>query len=109
MPVTSKPSLRWEVILDGAVRKYPDGREVCCDTRKGREEYRSRILDMMGRQSRMCGIDPSHAIHNPTFEHSQGRGSGGSRRDDRIEDENGRPMNCAACLHCNSQKGSNRG
>jgi hypothetical protein len=33
------PSLRYELICNGAVRKYPDGREVCEDSLAGRREY----------------------------------------------------------------------
>jgi hypothetical protein len=37
------PSLRYELICNGAVRKYPDGREVCEDSLAGRREYLRRL------------------------------------------------------------------
>jgi len=42
-----------------------------------------------------------------TFEHQDGRGMGGSHRDDRIEID-GKPYNGAAHGKCNSDKGSKR-
>jgi len=35
-------SLRYELILDGAVRRYHDGREVCQDSKAGWLEYKRR-------------------------------------------------------------------
>ena len=40
------PSLRYELICNGAVRKYPDGREVCEDSLAGRREYLRRLEAM---------------------------------------------------------------
>jgi hypothetical protein len=107
MPVTAEPSLRYELILDGAVRRYPSGREVCCDTVKGKREYNRRVEAMALRQHGVCCLG-HHLLKNPTFEHSIGRGLGAGHRDDRITDEDGRPMNGAACWTCNGEKGSRR-
>ena len=100
------------LILGGAVRKYLDGREVCTKTPKGRAEYARRRLAMAQRQHWICCIcqDPRRRmrLEEVTFEHENGRGMGGSWRDDRIEDEDGKPMNGAAHLFCNSKKGSKR-
>ena len=43
-------SLRYSTILDGAVRVYPDGREVCQDSPAGWKEYSRRIDVMLQRQ-----------------------------------------------------------
>jgi hypothetical protein len=43
-----------------------------------------------------------------TFEHTDLRGMGGGRRDDRIVDAKGKPMNLAAHGWCNREKGSKR-
>lgn len=107
MPVTAHPSLKWDLILDGAARRYPDGREKCCDTPKGKREYQKRIFEMGLRQHNVCGLGP-HLLRDPTFEHTDLRGAGGSRRDDRIWDAEGNPMNLAACGYCNNRKGSRR-
>lgn len=107
MPVTAHTSLKWELICNGAVRKYPDGREVCCDTGKGMAEYSRRVSLMSLRQHNICGLGP-HLLRVPTFEHSAGRGMNAGHRDDRIEDAEGNPMNCAACYRCNGEKGSVR-
>ena len=107
MPVTAQPSLRYDLIYEGAVRRYHDGREVCCDTPKGRAEYGRRVAVMALRQHNVCGLGP-HLLKQATFEHSDGRGMGAGHRDDRIVDEEGEPMNCAACWNCNAKKGSKR-
>jgi hypothetical protein len=106
MPVTAKPSLRYELICDGAVRRYPDGREVCCSSVKGRAEYERRMWEMYERQNKMCCIC-FHEMRDRdfvTFEHGAGRGMNGSHRDDRVDV----PGNGAAHLFCNSEKGSRR-
>jgi hypothetical protein len=48
------PSLRYELICDGAVRRYPDGREVCVDSYAGRREYLRRLELMLKRQEWRC-------------------------------------------------------
>jgi hypothetical protein len=107
MPVTAEPSLRYELTHDGAVRRYPDRREVCCDTAKGKREYNHRVETMSLRQHGICGLGP-HLLRTPTFGHDKGRGMDAGHRDDRIVDENGEPMNHAECWDCNGRKGSRR-
>lgn len=103
-----KSSLKWELILDGAVRKYPDGREVCQSNEKGADEYYRRIGQMADRQGNLCCLcDGSLRYGITTFEHTDGRGMGGGHRDDRIEID-GRAVNGAAHWHCNVAKGSKR-
>ena len=107
MSVSATPSLRYELILDGAVRRYHDGREVCCDTVRGNKEYDRRVAAMALRQHGICGLGP-HLLCSPTFGHDKGRGMNAAHRDDRIVDENGDPMNHAECFLCNGRKGSRR-
>jgi hypothetical protein len=100
-----------------AVRVYPDGREVCnLKTKAGRDEYSRRKRVMWDRQGGICSlrITPRcRALKGKvkflacTFEHDEGRGSGGSRRQDRIE-KDGKPINSIACWWCNAKKGSVR-
>jgi hypothetical protein len=101
------------------VRTYRDGREVIrTSTRAGRALYELRKRIMRERQCRMCGLQISKkCLKNLTlrvaqFDHSNGRGLGGSsggagKRDDRIFID-GKPVNCAACPYCNTEKGSQR-
>jgi len=88
---------------------YRDGREVCTNTKPGRELYKQRRETMRLRQNGLCGycVKPI-SEKEATFEHVDGRGLGGSRRDDRIVDAAGQPMNLAVCWNCNSEKGSKR-
>lgn len=97
------------------LRVYPGGREVI-DTKhpRGRALYRERKEKMLARQggicclSRTCPTCPGRIrkIQEATFEHEAGRGGG--KRDDRIEDEHGNPINGAAHWLCNAWKGSRR-
>lgn len=106
MPVSNKPSLRYDLVLSGSVREYPDGRQVCCDTISGKAEYKRRTEEMRLRQHNICSRGP-HLIVNPTFDHStRGRGMGGAYRDDRIVDDAGNPLNSCSCWTCNGQAGS---
>lgn len=101
--------LRYDVILDGAVRVYPDGRQVCQENPAGRREYTRRIAAMVQRQNFRCCLCPeSITLSQATFEHTDPRGMGAAFRDDRIEDESGQPMNGAAHWDCNQEKGSRR-
>lgn len=105
-------SLRYELILDGAVRKYPDEREICQNTFAGKQEYAKRLADMIYRQGKICCIckkerDSLGLWGTWTFEHSDLRGMGGARRDDRTEID-GKPVNGAAHFWCNAIKGSKR-
>jgi hypothetical protein len=108
-----KSSLRYEVVLNGAVRVYPDGREVCQENRAGREEYKRRTLAMANWQENICGIcgfgpmlrhQDSESPLQVTFQHGDGRGMGGARRDDRTNVKG----NCAAHRGCNGELGSRR-
>lgn len=95
------------------VKVFADGREVCeCKTEAGREEYKRRKRLMWERQNKRCileGICPTCPGKlrwgEATFEHEKGRGSGGSKRDDRIE-INGKRTNGVAHIQCNGWKAS---
>jgi len=67
--------LRYEVI-EGAVKRYPDGREVCLANEAGREEYARRIEVMRLRQHNICARG-NHLIVFPSFDHGKSRGMGG--------------------------------
>lgn len=112
-----KSSMRYEVI-DGKFRRYPDGREVCLDTARGWVEYYDRTQAMVQRQERVCGLEESGNCLYPgklmtcalggflraTFQHGDGRGIGGARRNDVIDAKG----NCAAHYGCNGEFGSRR-
>lgn len=98
-------SLRYEVILGGAVRRYWDGREVCQDNAAGRREYSRRVEVMVLRQERRCCLcNRKLALLEATFEHQRRRGMGAAFRDDRIE-KDGLEWNGAAHWICNGLKG----
>jgi hypothetical protein len=106
MTVSAKPSLRYELVCDGAVRRYPNGREVCCDTAKGRAEYMRRTEEMRLRQHNIC-VRGNHLIVDPTFDHQRSRGGHGGFRDDRVvNEETGELMNGVSCCLCNGNAGS---
>jgi hypothetical protein len=93
-----------------AVKVFADGREVCnLETAAGKREYGQRLEQMIMRQHGyccLCGewLRPMDA----TFDHEDGRGMGGARRDDRIVLPNGTWINGAAHEWCNNEKGSRR-
>ena len=98
-------SLRYRPILDGAVRVYPDGREVCQDSKAGWLEYNRRVKVMLQRQEgRCCLCHRPLALLNATFEHQRRRGIGAAWRDDRIT-KDGQDWNGAAHWTCNGEKG----
>jgi hypothetical protein len=108
-------SLRYDTILNGAVRVYKsDQREVCQENYQGRAEYRKRVEAMIERQDGVCALQISPLCpkritpSTATFGHDRPRGNGAAFRDDRITDENGLPINHAECWHCNGLKGSKR-
>jgi hypothetical protein len=117
VPAFPKPSQKPRTIP--AVRVYPDGREVC-ETRldhpegaDGRAEYKRRKKAMWERQKGICclyGFLPQCPgkllLKDCTFEHEDGRGAGGSKRDDRIELPDGTWINGVSHLLCNGAKGS---
>lgn len=47
-------SQHYETILDGAVIRYHDGREVCLDSKDGWIEYKRRVSVMVQRQNHRC-------------------------------------------------------
>jgi hypothetical protein len=98
-------SLRYSTILNGAVRVYPDGREVCVDSKAGWIEYSRRVKVMLQRQGhRCCLCRKPLALGNATFEHQRRRGMGAAWRDDRIT-KDGEDWNGAAHWVCNGEKG----
>jgi hypothetical protein len=105
---TAKPpqSLRYETILNGAVRLYPDGREVCQDNPVGRTEYARRVQVMVQRQNYRCSLCPGRLTPaGATCEHERRRGIGAAFRDDRILDSKDEWMNSAAHWKCNVERG----
>ena len=94
-------SLRYTTILNGAVRVYPDGREVCQDTPAGWREYKRRVGVMVERQRHRCSLCRGRlSLGNATFEHQRRRGMGAAWRDDRIT-KDGQEWNGAAHWVCN--------
>jgi hypothetical protein len=105
-PEPKPASLRYELIMNGAVRLYPDGREVCQDSPAGWKEYGRRVEAMLVRQNwRCCLCGKRLGLRDATFEHQRRRGAGAAWRQDKIEDENGNPVNGAAHWVCNVEKG----
>lgn len=98
-------SQHYELILDGAVRRYSDGREVCQENSKGWTEYTRRIGLMVQRQNyRCCLCKRRLSAGNATFEHQRRRGMGAAFRDDRIR-KDGEDWNGASHWICNAEKG----
>jgi hypothetical protein len=106
-PEAKPPSLRYELILNDAVRRYADGREVCQDSPAGRREYNRRLEIMLSRQGHMCCLCEKRicTLQDATFEHQRRRGLGGAFRDDRCYNSRGEWMNGASHWVCNSEKG----
>lgn len=105
---TPKPkpeSLRYEIILDGAAVRYPDGREVCQPNAAGDRLYTKRVREMVQRQQYRCCLCGGRLnAADATFEHQRRRGMGAAFRDDRIV-KDGREWNGAAHWVCNVEKG----
>lgn len=98
-------SQHYELILDGAVRRYRDGREVCQDSPAGWREYKRRVEEMVLRQNfRCCLCNRRLSVGNATFEHQRRRGMGAAWRDDRIT-KDGQEWNGAAHWVCNGERG----
>lgn len=98
-------SLRYTTILDGSVRVYKDGREVCQDSAAGWREYKRRVEAMLLRQEGRCSLCRKRlALNQATFEHQRRRGIGAAWRDDRIT-KDGKDWNGASHWICNSEKG----
>jgi hypothetical protein len=78
-------SLRYATILDGALRVYPDGREVCMDSPAGWKEYSRRIDVMLQEQGGKCCLCKNRLYRgDATFEHMRRRGFGAAFRDDSL-------------------------
>ena len=91
-----------------SVKTYPDGREVCLDTKAGRAEYKNRTRLMWERQEGRSAISlESITLDMAYFDHQAGRGFSGSHRDDRIEID-GKWHNAALSWSDNAGKGSKR-
>jgi hypothetical protein len=101
------PSLRYELIGDGAVRRYPDGREVCVDSYAGRREYLKRLELMLKRQEWKCCLcgKQIRSRDDATFEHQRRRRLAGAFRNDATADADGNPINGAAHWICNHERG----
>ncbi len=89
----------------------PDGREICLQNDAGRAEYKARKMRAWQRQHGLCslvGIAPNCpgplSLIECEFEHAAGRTAG--RRDDRIFDESGQPINSVCHKACNRYKAS---
>lgn len=99
-------SQHYELILNGAARRYHDGREVCQDDALGRRLYAKRVETMVQRQNYRCSLcGRCLRAGSATFEHHRRRGMGAAFRDDRIEDQAGNWINSAAHWVCNLEKG----
>lgn len=99
-------SQHYELILDGAVRRYRDGREVCQDSPAGWREYKRRVGVMVQRQNHRCCLCSRRlSLAQATFEHQRRRGMGAAWRNDVVELPDGTPVNGAAHWTCNSEKG----
>ena len=96
------------------MRVRADGRESCnMLTAKGRAEYLRRKWAMRARQNEICcfyGFIPQCPGYmrkeETTFDHEQGRGMGGGKRDDRIYLPDGKRINGASHIICNGIVGS---
>lgn len=104
---------------DDGIYRFPDGREICdLRSKKGRDEYANRKLQMFTRQKGMCALQMTPQCkekrgrmsrNEMQFDHESGRGGG--KQDDRIEAmKDGKlvPQNAAVCPWCNCAKGSRK-
>lgn len=83
-----------------------DGKEICADTQKGREEYRLRTLKMFDRQQGICRWCEKPMLYSDaSFDHDNGRTKG--NQDDRIK-VYGFLQNAAVHFRCNAERGSSR-
>ena len=80
-----------------------DGREICRKGSAGLAEYKRRRDVMYDRDNGVCCVCGRFIPKGQeTFEHKNGRGLGGNRRDDRIS------MNGVSHWLCNSKRGGGR-
>ena len=90
----------------GAFKTYPDKREVCYETARGREEYNLRRDLMAERQNGCCCLCGKTMMPwTISFEHEISKGHGGAKADDRIE-ANGKWINGVSHGWCNVKRGS---
>ena len=98
---------KYYIAKPAAVHVARDGREICSEHAAGKREYNRRKQVMWERQLGRCGsCRVPTPLEEGQFGHSSSRGFGGGFRDDRIWDENGKPMNAFLCGKCNSAQGS---
>jgi|SRR5882762_9480399 len=89
-----------------AVEIRSDGREICAETQRGREEYSLRTLKMFDRQKGICRwCEKPMFWGEQTFDHDRGRTKG--NQDDRIEVD-GIWINAAVHGICNGERGSSK-
>src|ERR1700735_2769172 len=78
-----KSSLRYEVIF-GAIRRYPDGREVFQNNGKGIAERLRRKMELLLGESK-CEACGAHVNDEESeLSHRTGKGIGGSKEDSRM-------------------------
>jgi|ERR1700722_2451741 len=86
-----------------AVKVYPDGREVCSNTKAGKDEYLRRLYFAWEKQGRLCGICglPLRKAE-ASADHIRLRKMGGGSRDDSQKN--------ISAVHpfCNQERGSKR-
>ena len=93
---------------------FTDGREVIrLKAFSGKRMYKERVETMRLRQGERCCLEGYAPMctgylrkDEATFEHENGKGMGGSKRDDRIELPDGTWINGAAHEPCNIWKAS---
>lgn len=95
-------SQHYELICDGAVRRYRDGREVCQDSAAGWREYKRRLGVMVQRQLFRCPrCNRRLSLAWATFDHWPiKRRMGAAFRDDRVELPDGEEINRAVHWEC---------
>jgi len=96
-------SQHFELILDGAVRRYfADDREVCQENAAGRREYLRRVQRMVQRQNFRCAAcNRKLSLFQATFDHWPiKRRMGAAFRDDRVELPDGTEINRAVHWQC---------
>lgn len=93
--------------------EYPEGMggpQVCnLKTAAGKREYDRRRALMWVRQLGRCAVCRKITpLEEGQFGHGRSRGMGGSFRDDRIWDNDDKPLNAFLCGKCNSKQGSRK-
>ena len=89
-------------------KQMRDGRQICLNSVAGWREYNRRTDEMSERQKHLCGLCGLWMPEDDrSFDHEDGRGMGGAKRDDRTEVD-GKRKNAATHCGCNVAKGSRR-